>query len=91
MTIHFDPLINKKQAITYIDDTSMQSQTRGEMFTIINESHTLLRKATLKSFPRQDVFLSEENTVPGTRCFTRWDSTNSKTRRCLTEPQVTPE
>ena len=49
MTIHFDPLIRKKQAITYIDDTIMQSQTRGEMFTIINEYHTLLRKAGLKA------------------------------------------
>ena len=29
MTIHFDPLIRKKQAITYIDDTIMQTQTRG--------------------------------------------------------------
>ena len=37
MTIHFDPLVRKKQAITYIDDIIMQSQTRGEMFTIINE------------------------------------------------------
>ena len=45
MTIHFDPPIRKKHAITYIDDTIMQSQTRGEMFTIINEYHTLLRKA----------------------------------------------
>ena len=37
VTIHFDPLIRKKQAITYIDDTIMQSQTRGEMSIIINE------------------------------------------------------
>ena len=49
LTIHFDPRIKKKQAITYIDDTIMQSQTRGEMFTIINEYHTLLRKAGLKA------------------------------------------
>ena len=56
MTIHFDPLIRKEQAITYIDDTIMQSQTRGEMFTIINEYHTLLRKAGLKAAPGQDVF-----------------------------------
>ena len=47
MTIHFDPLIRKKQAVTYIDDTIMQSQTRSEMFTTINEYHTLLRKAGL--------------------------------------------
>ena len=51
MTIHFDPLIRKKQAITYIDDTIMQSQNKNEMFTIINEYHTLLRKACFKAAP----------------------------------------
>ena len=56
MTIHFDPLIRKKQASTYIDDTIMQSQTRSEMFTIINEYHTLLRKAGLKVAPDKTFF-----------------------------------
>ena len=56
MTIHFDPLIRKRQAITYSDDTIMQSQTRGEMFTIINEYHTLLRKAGLKAAPDKTFF-----------------------------------
>ena len=56
MTILFDPLIRKKQAITYIDDTIMQSQTRGEMLTIINEYHTLLRKAGLKAAPDKTFF-----------------------------------
>ena len=51
MTMQFDPLVRKKQAITYIDDTIMQSQTRSEVFTIINEYHTLLRKAGLKAAP----------------------------------------
>ena len=51
MTIHFDPLIKKKQAITYIDDTILQSQNKNEMLTIINENHTLLRKAGLKAAP----------------------------------------
>ena len=37
MTIHFDPLIKVKQAITYVDDTILQSQNNNEMFTIINE------------------------------------------------------
>ena len=32
MTIHFDPLIRKKQAITYIDDTIMQSQNKSENY-----------------------------------------------------------
>ena len=56
MTIHFDPLIRKKQVITYIDDTIMQSQTRGEMFTVINEYDTLLRKAGLKAAPDKTFF-----------------------------------
>ena len=56
MTIHFDPLIKKRQAITYIDDTIMQSQTKHEMFTIINEYHTLLRKAGLKAAPDKTFF-----------------------------------
>ena len=49
LTIHFEPLIKKKQAITYIDDTIMQSQNKGEMFSIIHEYHNLLRKASLKA------------------------------------------
>ena len=56
MTLHFDPLIRKKQAITYVDDTIMQSQTRSEMFTIINEHHSLLRKAGLKAAPDKTFF-----------------------------------
>ena len=56
MTIHFDPLIKKKQAITYIDETIMQSQNKNEMFTVINEYHTLLRKAGLKAAPDKTFF-----------------------------------
>ena len=56
MTIHFDPHIRKRQAITYIDDTIMQSQTGVEMFTIINEYHTLLRKAGSKAPPDKTFF-----------------------------------
>ena len=90
MTFHFDPLIRKRQAVTYIDDTIMQSQSRSEMFTIINEYHTFLRKVGLKAAP--DIqFFSQESEVLGTRCLTRWNSTHSKTRGCLTEPQVAPE
>ena len=42
VTIHFEPLIKKKQAITYIDDTIMQSHNKGEMFSINHEYHNLL-------------------------------------------------
>ena len=37
LTIHFGPLIKKKQAITYIDGTIMQSQNKNEMFTVTDE------------------------------------------------------
>ena len=56
MTIHFDPRIRKKQEITYIDDTIMQSQTGNEMFTIINEYHTFLQKVGLKAAPDKTFF-----------------------------------
>ena len=56
MTKRFDPLIKKKQAITYIEDTMMQSQIKNEMFTIINEYHILLRNAGLKAAPDKTLF-----------------------------------
>ena len=56
MTIHFDPLIKKNEAITYIDDAIMQSKNNNEMFTIINEYHTLLRKPGLKAAPDKTFF-----------------------------------
>ena len=56
MTIHFDPLIKKKQAITDIDDTIMPSQNKNEMFTVINKYHTLPREAGLKAAPDKTFF-----------------------------------
>ena len=56
MTINFDPFIKQKQAITYIDDTIMQSQNKNEMFTVINEYHHLLREASLKTPPEKTFF-----------------------------------
>ena len=57
MTIHFDPLIKKKQAITYVDDTILQPQNKNQMLTVINEYHTLLRKADLKTAPNKTFFV----------------------------------
>ena len=56
MIIPFDPLTRKKQAITYTDDKIMQSQNQNKMFTVINEYHTLLRKAGLKEAPDKTFF-----------------------------------
>ena len=69
MTIHFEPLNKKKQAITYIDDTIMQSQNKGEMFSIIHEYHNLLRKAGLKAAPEKNFLLPQKGEIFGTRHF----------------------
>ena len=49
VAINFEPLIKKKKAIFYIDDSLLQSQTKAEMFTMIDECHQLLRKGDLKA------------------------------------------
>ena len=69
MTIHFEPMIKKKQAITYIDDTIMQSQNKGEMFSIIHEYHNLLRKAGLKAAPEKNFLFPQKGEILGTRHF----------------------
>ena len=38
----FRPLILKKNTITYIDDVFMQSQTKEEMFTVLEQCHKIL-------------------------------------------------
>ena len=51
MAINFEPLIKKKKAITYLDDSLLQPHTQAEMFTTIHEYHPLLRKGGLKAAP----------------------------------------
>ena len=51
MAIKFEPLIKMKKAITYLDDSLLQSHTKAEMFTIIHEYHQLLRRGGLKAAP----------------------------------------
>ena len=59
MAINFEPLVKKKQAITDFDDSLLQSQTKGEIFTVIHEYHQLLRKGGLKVAPAKTHFLRE--------------------------------
>ena len=54
--INFEPLAKKKQAISYLNDSLLQSQTKGEMFTIIHEYHRLLGKGGLESAPDKTYF-----------------------------------
>ena len=42
MRYAFGPLIKRKQAITYIDDTLLQAKDKQEMFTLVKEYHSLL-------------------------------------------------
>ena len=52
MRYAFGPLIKRKQVITSIDDTLLQAKDKQEMYTIVKEYHSLLRKANLKAAPR---------------------------------------
>ena len=52
----FRPSHQEEGAITYIDDTIKQSQNKNEMFTVIKEYSTLLRKAGLQAAPDKTFF-----------------------------------
>ena len=54
----FRPLILKKNAITYLDDVFMQSQTKDEMFLILEQYHQILKKENMKAAPDKSHFFS---------------------------------
>ena len=56
LTLHLDPLVRTKQAITCLDDTIIKLRNKNEMFTVSNEHHTLLREAGLKAAPAEAFF-----------------------------------
>ena len=56
MSKRFGPLILKKHAITYLDDVFMQSQTKDEMFTILEQYHQILKNENLKAAPDKSHF-----------------------------------
>ena len=61
MVINFEPLVKKKKALTYLDDSLLQSHTTAETFTIIHQYHQLLRKGGLKAAPeKKHFFLRKE-------------------------------
>ena len=45
----FRPLILKKNTITYLNDVFMQSQTKDEMFTVLEQNHKILQNENLKA------------------------------------------
>ena len=52
----FRPLILKKNAITYLDDVFMQSQTKDEMFLILEQYHQILKNENMKAVPDKSHF-----------------------------------
>ena len=52
----FRPLILKENAITYLDDVFMQSQTKDEMFIILEQYHQILKNENMKAAPDKSHF-----------------------------------
>ena len=46
----------KKHAITYLDDVFMQSQTKDEMFIILDQNHQILKNENMKAAPDKSHF-----------------------------------
>ena len=54
----FGPLILKKNAITYLDDVFLQSQTKDEMFIILEQYHQTHKNENMKAAPDKSHFFS---------------------------------
>ena len=52
----FRPFILKKHAITHLDDVIMQSQTKVEMFIILEQYHQILKNENIKAAPDNHIF-----------------------------------
>ena len=50
MTMIFEPLIKKQNAITYIDDVLLQAKSNEEMFNVLEEYNELLKADPTKTF-----------------------------------------
>ena len=62
MSKTFRPLILNKNAITYLDDVFMQSQTSDKMFTVLEQYHKILQNENLKAAPdKSHFFLTRVN------------------------------
>ena len=52
----FQPLILSKNAITYLDDVFMQSQTKDEMFIVLEKYHQILQNEKMRAAPDKSHF-----------------------------------
>ena len=56
MSKYFRPFILIKNAITYLDDVFIQSQTKDEMFTVLEKYQQILLQENLKAAPDKSHF-----------------------------------
>ena len=56
MSKFFRPLLLEKNKITNLDDVSMQSQTKDEMFTVLKQYHKILQNKNMKAAPDKSHF-----------------------------------
>ena len=82
MTIHFDPLIKKKQAITYIDDTIMQSQTITRCSRSSTSTISFLGGQVSEQLPTKQ-FFSKKIQIFRSRYIPRRNPTYCKTSKSL--------
>ena len=62
MSKFFRSLILKKNAITYLDDVFMKSQTKEELFTVLEHYHKILQNQNLKAaLDKSHFFLTRVN------------------------------
>ena len=50
------PLIHNKNAIKYLDDVFMQSQTKDEMFIVLEKYYQVLQNENMKAAPDKSFF-----------------------------------
>ena len=55
----FRPLKLKKKAIKYLDDVFMQSQTKDEMFIVLEQYHQILKNENMKAAPERSPFFKQ--------------------------------
>ena len=70
MAIHFEPPILKRHAITYIDDTILQSHKKVKLFSLIKSTVKCPEKQVWKLLQKTFFFLEEANLL-GT-----WDTSS---------------
>ena len=72
MRYAFGPLIKEKKAITYIDDTLLQSNTKEEMLNLIKDYHALLKKANLKAAPDKNKVILTKSKISRSRYISKY-------------------